>query len=48
MKEQHAMKPPVRWKAGKLFFSAEAERRVCFVLTLVMLLYGAVTWVTGG
>jgi len=48
VKEPNTMKPAVRWKAGKLFFSAEAERRVCFVLTLVMLLYGAVTWVMGG
>jgi len=48
VKEQDTMKPSMRWKRGKLFFTAEAERRVCFVLTLVMLVYGAVTWALGG
>ncbi|WP_300667540.1 hypothetical protein [Desulfoluna sp.] len=38
----------VKWENGRLFFSAETERRVCFVLTLFMLLYGVVIWVMGG
>ena len=46
--KKNTMNPAVKWKDGKLFFSAEAERRVCFVMTLVMLLYGVVTWVMGG
>lgn len=48
VKERKPSTQKVRWKEGKLFFTAETERHICFVLTLVMLLYGAVTWVMGG
>lgn len=48
VKERKPSTHKVRWKEGKLFFTAETERHICFVLTLVMLLYGAVTWVMGG
>ena len=39
------MKNDGRWRFG---FSAKAERTLFFILTLVMLAYGAVVWITGG
>ena len=41
-------RPAVRTRGGRTYFSASAERRLFFYLTLAMLAWGMVVWVTGG